>query len=43
MHPPHKLVASTDNGAIFGPVLTLASNGTIGEEGEEEEVGTAEE
>lgn len=28
---------STDNGATFGPVLTLATNGTIGEaEGTEE-------
>jgi hypothetical protein len=27
---------STDNGATFGPVLRLATNGTIGEEAEEE-------
>ena len=29
---------STDNGATFGPTLMLATNGTIGEEGEEEPV-----
>jgi hypothetical protein len=28
---------SNDNGATFGPVLTLAANGTIGGEEEEEE------
>jgi hypothetical protein len=28
---------STDNGATFGPTLNLATNGTIGEEAEEEE------
>ncbi len=30
---------STDNGATFGPSLTLATNGTLGEAGEEEEEG----
>jgi hypothetical protein len=30
---------STDNGATFGPVLTLATNGTIGESEEEPEKG----
>ncbi len=28
---------STDNGATFGPMLMLATNGTIGEAAEEEE------
>jgi hypothetical protein len=28
---------STDNGAIFGPMLMLATNGTIGEGGEASE------
>ena len=30
---------STDNGATFGPVLTLATNGTLGEASEGEEEG----
>ena len=30
---------STDNGATFGPVLALATNGTIGEAEEEPEEG----
>jgi hypothetical protein len=32
---------STDNGATFGPMLTLAANGTIGEAAEEGEEGGA--
>jgi hypothetical protein len=30
---------STDNGGTFGPLLKLATNGTIGEEGETPEEG----
>ena len=33
---------STDNGATFGPMLMLANNGTIGEEGEPGSEATAE-
>jgi hypothetical protein len=33
---------STDNGATFGPMLTLAANGTIGEATAEEEPEEAE-
>jgi hypothetical protein len=35
-HPPVMRV-STDNGATFGPMLVLATNGTIDEAAEEEQ------